>query len=139
MDYLTRDAILASQDIQVEQVEVPEWGGMVMVRGMSGTERDAFEDSLISKATGNRKQRRKEPTKLDLANVRAKLCAWCIVDEKNKRIFTDTDVAALGAKSAAALDKVFEVAQRLSGISDDDVEEMAGDMLGNPTDGSSSP
>jgi hypothetical protein len=31
----------------------------------------------------------------------------------------------LGEKSAAALQRVFEVGQRLSGLSDDDVEELA--------------
>jgi hypothetical protein len=35
-------------------------------------------------------------------------------------------VALLGEKSAAALQRVFEVGQRLSGLSDGDVEELAG-------------
>ena len=35
-----------------------------------------------------------------------------------------TQIDALGAKSAAPLDRCFEVAQRLSGISEADVEEL---------------
>jgi hypothetical protein len=45
-------------------------------------------------------------------------------------------VEALGKKSAAALNRVFEVAQRLSGITDDDVEELAKNSVGGPSDGS---
>ena len=51
----------------------------------------------------------------NLANVRAKLCAWCVIDENGGRMFSDADVVALGAKSAAALDRIYEVASELSG------------------------
>ena len=47
MTYLSRDAILQREDIKTEDVEVPEWGGTVRVRGMTGVQRDAFEASLI--------------------------------------------------------------------------------------------
>ena len=33
---LTRDAILAAADIQTETVPVPEWGGEVAVRPLTG-------------------------------------------------------------------------------------------------------
>lgn len=117
-DLLTRDEILAAEDIQSEVVEVPEWGGSVIVKGLSGTERDAFERTIIRNIDG------KGPAKSDLRNFRAKLAAWSIVDEDDKRIFTKADVNALGNKSAAALQRVFNVAQRLSGLSEEDVEEL---------------
>ena len=47
MAYLTRDEILQAQDIQFEDVKVPEWNGTVRVRGLTGVERDALEASLI--------------------------------------------------------------------------------------------
>jgi hypothetical protein len=43
--YLTRDAILQAPDLQGEDVAVPEWGGTVRVRGLSGAQRDAYEAS----------------------------------------------------------------------------------------------
>ena len=117
MTYLSRDAILQREDIVTEDVEVPEWGGTVRVRGMSGVERDAFEASLIEQPEANGKRRRKQQaaTKTNMANVRAKLCAWCIMDENGAKLFSDADVVALGAKSAAALDRIYEVASELSG------------------------
>jgi hypothetical protein len=112
--YLTRDEILARDDLPAEDVNVPEWGGAVRIRRMSGTERDAFEASIMG-ADGRQ----------DLSNIRAKLVARSIVDEAGRRLFSDEDIAALGAKSAAALDRCFAVAKRLSRISGEDVEELA--------------
>ena len=125
---LDRDAILQAQDIDIESVDVPEWGGSVYVKGMTGTERDAFETSIVQ-------QRGDNPT-VNMSNIRAKLAAQTICDEDGKCLFTKTDVKLLGKKSALALDRVFSVAQRLSGISGDDVEVLAEGLEDNPFDGS---
>lgn len=114
--YLTREKILAAQDVRFEEVPVPEWGGVVRVKGLTGKERDALEFSMI--------QGKGKKASVNLANLRAKLVSQACVDEAGNRIFSDDDVAALGNKSAAALQRIFDVAQRLSGLSDDDVEEL---------------
>ena len=59
----------------------------------------------------------------DLA-VRVDHVGICVVDDAGERLFTDKDAAELGKKSAAALDRVFAVAQRLNGLSPSDVEEL---------------
>ena len=116
MSLLTRDAILAAPDLLTEEVPVPEWGGTVLVRGLTGTERDAFEEEMI---TGKGKNR-----DVNLANFRARLIVKSVVDKGGKRLFTQADMVALGGKSAAAIQRVFQVAMRLSGMSDEDVEEL---------------
>ncbi|MGH3780699.1 MAG: hypothetical protein ACRDRO_08760 [Pseudonocardiaceae bacterium] len=115
-EYLTRDAILQAEDIPSDDVTVPEWGGMVHVVGLTGTERDKMEASVVG--TGK---------KMNLTNFRARLCSLCIADAEGNRLFSDYDVAALGHKSAAALARVFTAAQRLSGLSDADVDDLAGE------------
>lgn len=115
---LNRDAILQVQDLPRELVEVPEWGGAIYVRGLTGAERDSFEQSIIDQ--------RGKGVKMNLKNIRAKLVAMCVVDEQGNRIFRDEDAELLGQKSAAALNRIFEVAQRLSGLRSEDVEELAG-------------
>lgn len=122
---LSRDAILGASDIKSEEVHVPEWGGTVRVRGLTAAQRDAFEAASV---TGNGKRR-----DVNLANIRARLVALSVVDEKDQPIFNPGDVKALGEKSAGALDRVFSVASRLSGLSDEDVEE-----LGKPSEETSS-
>lgn len=116
MGLLGRNDILGFDDIKTEDVSVPEWGGVVRVKAMNGFERDAFEGSLVET------RGKMQVVKMD--NVRAKLVAKTVIDENGDLIFTVGDIEALGRKSAAALDRVFSVAQRLSKISDTDVEEL---------------
>lgn len=116
MAILTRDAILQAKDLPKELVAVPEWGGEVYVRALTGAERDSFEQSML--------EQKGKSSKMNLKNVRAKLVALTVVDEDEKRLFSDDDVKFLGNKSAAALNRIFEVAQRLSGLRPEDVEEL---------------
>jgi len=113
---LTRAAILAAVDIQTEEVYVPEWGGTVWVRGLTGAERDEFEKGILIE--------RKRGFSVELANFRAKLAAMSMVDAQGQRLFSEADVAALGKKSAAALGRVYDAAARLAGLSAEDVEEL---------------
>jgi len=114
---LSRDQILTAADGQSERVMVPEWGGEVIVRALTGAERDAFEAALT--------ERRGRRVEVRLENVRARLVAMCAIDEQGGALFYPSDVELLGQKSAAALQRVFEVCQRLSGLTDQDVEELA--------------
>lgn len=113
---LSRDAILSVADVQTETLHVPEWNGTVIVRGMTGSQRDAYEASLMV-GRGQNQQ-------INVKNARAKLVVRCLVDENGKQLFSDEDVNALGAKSGAAIKRIFDVAARLSGLSDDDLTEM---------------
>ena len=111
---LTKEQILNSQDLTKEKIEVPEWGGVIFVRTMTGAERDSFEQGIVN-----------DDRTANLSNIRAKLCALTVIDEEGKRIFTDDDVKGIGEKSSLVLDRVFQVAQKLNGISPADVEDLA--------------
>ena len=117
---LSRDDILKADDLPTEEVPVPEWGGEVLVRGLDGQGRDEFEASTMVLRGPPGKQQAVP----DTANIRAKLVARCIIGDDGAPQFTQQDVAELGKKSAAALDRVFEVASRLSGLSDQDIEDL---------------
>jgi len=130
-----RKRILAAPDATQEPltpVEAPEWGlpGGLFVRVMSGTERDAWESSLVGGTGKNRKA--------DLANIRAKLVATCLCDAAGGRVFMQADVVALGRKSSKPLDRIFSVCQKVNGLSDDDVDELAKNSDGDPSDDSGS-
>ncbi|MCG8670213.1 MAG: hypothetical protein MI867_12420 [Pseudomonadales bacterium] len=113
---LNRDQILKADDLKTEVVDVPEWGGQVRVRSLTAGERDTFEASI----TDNKKSKSGVVT----VNIRARIASMCIVDEENKRIFTEQDIAALGEKSGIALNRVFVAAQNLNGWTEEDVEEL---------------
>ena len=130
VNMLTREQILDAQDLQTEVVEVPEWGGSVKVQGMTGRERDAFEAEIID--------RKGKDFSVNMQNIRAKLVVLSLVNGDGQHVFNDKDVFALGKKSAIALDRVFTVAQELSGISKEDVEELAKNLESVPSDASGS-
>lgn len=114
MAYLNRKDILNAQDRVFEDVEVPEWGGIVRVSTISGADRDAFEaDALRIKG------------RVTLINVRARLVAMACVDEDGNKLFNNEDAADLGRKSAAALDRVFNIAMKLAGLRPADIEEIS--------------
>ncbi len=127
---LTKEMILAADDLPKELVQVPEWGGAVWVKAMSGAERDGYEAMILD-------QRGKD-TKVNLRNARAKLAMATVVDAEGKRLFGMADIEALSKKSAAALQRIFDVATRLSGISDEDLKELTESLEENPFDGSPS-
>lgn len=131
MALLSKEAILAADDRKTEDVSVPEWGGEVRIRALSGRERDEFETSMV-KLNGNKREE-------NFDNLRARLVSLCVVDENNKRLFRgDKDVTQLGNKSAAALQRVFEAAQKLNGMSDEDVEELTESFDKTPDESSDS-
>lgn len=119
MSLLSRDSILEADDRKTESVDVPEWGGEVLVRALSGTERDSYEQSLVQLRKGG-----DAVPKLD--NLRAKLVARTVVDEEGNLLFRREDVNALGQKSAVALERVYNKAIELSGMGDSADEDAEG-------------
>ena len=130
MTILSRDDILKVSDITLEKVSVPEWGGDIYVKGLTGAERDAFEQSLVVSKGKSRA--------VNMNNFRAKLAALTICDADGVRMFEDSDMRLLTQKSAAALQRVFVVARRLSNIQNEDVEELTETLEADPFEDSPS-
>lgn len=126
--FLGADAILKAADLQVAEIEVPEWGGWVRVRGLTGLERDQFESEMT--------QRKGKDVQMNLRNIRARLVQLSVVDEKGERMFTHQVLEALGAKSARALDRIFTKSMELSGLSPGDVENLAENLDNGQSDDS---
>ena len=131
---LSKDDLLKADDNAPEEVDLsdlPGYHGSVLIRGMTGKERDAFEVSLMTPGRGGRRE-------VNAVNVRAKLVARCAVDDDGNRLLTDADAAVLGDKSAAAIDRMYAVAARLSGMSEGDEAAMVRDFALADGGGSSS-
>lgn len=122
-----RQQILSANDLRRRLVSVPEWDAQVYVRTLTGTERDAFEAAISS---GGKQ--------VNLIGMRARLAVATVCDGEGNRIFKDSDVEALGRKSAKALSRIFDVASALNGLSESDVEDLVGNSGGEPIGVSSS-
>lgn len=108
----TKQSILDAPDRDFEVVDVPKWG-KVSILVMSGAERDAFEQSCAD-----------ENKRATMENIRARLLVRTLGDEEGKRLFEDSDAAALGKKSGKILGKLFDLAQKANGLSKEDIDEL---------------
>lgn len=100
---LSKEQILAAKDWTSEVVAVPEWGGDVHIRAMSGAERDAFRSAI-------------EGEQREVGKFEASLLALTLADENGGLLFTLEEVEALRGKSAAVLDKLAAEAMRINGM-----------------------
>ncbi len=131
MALLGRNQILDADDLKTKDVPVPEWGGEVRIKMLTGEQRDAYESSMV-------KMRKDGSPEQNLENVRARLLVLCIVNEQGEQMFNKADIKLLGRKSAAALDRVATAAQELNGISEADMKELAEDFGDDPNEDSTS-
>lgn len=121
---LSRDQILGA-GLKRETMEVPEWNGPINLQEMSGIDREAFEEAVVS-TNGD------DPA-ANKGNLRGWLASFGIVDDDGNRLFTDADsVAALGRTSATALVRVCARIQKMNGIGEEEVAELVEDFSEGP-------
>lgn len=120
---LSKDDILNADDRKTQVVDVPEWGGQVTIKEMSGFARDRFETSIMGKNGG-----------ANMQNIRSKLVIASVIDESGNLMFTEKDINKLSNKSGAALDRIYDAVQKLNKITDADVDELAKNSLPDPSD-----
>lgn len=113
MALLNRNQILEAKDIKTEIVDVPEWGGSVMVKLLTGKERDEFEASSLDSKNNFKKD-----------NIRAKMVLKCAINEDFTPMFSPADLDSLGAKSSVALDRVFWAAMKLNKMGQTEIDEL---------------
>jgi hypothetical protein len=129
---LTRAQIDNAQDQIFEDVPVPEWGGEVRLLALSGTERDAYEASMVRVGTTGK------VSGVNLLDASSRLLAKCIVDENLERLYTDKEVAALGVRNGKVIKRLYARAQKISGLGAAAVEDAAGNSEPAPSGPSTS-
>lgn len=120
---LNKAKILAADDNKLDKVNVPEWGGEVFLKVLSGTDRDAFEEAYSEQK---------------MKNFRSRFLVLTLCDEKGERLFTEAEVEELGKKSAVVLARLFDKAWSLNAFRNEDVEELGNASTGGLSDSSTS-
>lgn len=113
---LTKEQILAADDLKVREIDVPEWGGKIKLRTMTGTERESYFRRLM-------KHKADEIPK-DLFQTLVVICA---VDDKGEQLFSFDDLKKLSEKNGAVLDRLTKAAGDLNGLSDNSLDELSGE------------
>ena len=115
MKLLNRQALLAKEKLEVEKVDLGK-DEFVFVRQMTGRERDTFEQSLILEY---KDENGSNAFKTSTKDYRAKLAVCTLSDEDGNLILEPTDYETLSINiSAARLEKIAEVSQRLNKVSE---------------------
>ena len=116
----TADQFLTSPALErsKEDVPVPELGeGVVIpVWGMTTRERTLWEDRQQSLPKDKRAKQKGE--------IRERLLVECCRDDDGKTIFTKSQIEQLGQRRADVVERLVNVALRLSGFTNSDVEKL---------------
>ncbi len=107
---LSRAQIDQAIDRQLVAVDVPEWGGSVMLRPLSLQERYAFLE--FARAAGAA-----DTAHADVASIQARLIQLCACDEHGGRLWGDTELQHIASRSSAVVDRLFQSCQALCGMS----------------------
>lgn len=126
---LTAEAIFSADDMDVAPVDVPEWGGLIYVRRLSGRERDEFEQLM-----SDRKQGR---SSLKVQGVIAKVVVLAACTSDGSKLFNGKDAEGkLNEKACAPLMRIFDAALAVSGMKEDDIENIVEGLEPGPSDSS---
>ena len=126
MTKLTKDDIFKADDLPTKDMDIPEWGGTLTIRTLTGAERDEFENAFVNQ------------DKINIRGLKARLIQLTVQNGDGQPMFTKADLQKLNSKSASVIDRIFEVSQRLSGLTKEDAEELVENLGTAPTDDSGS-
>ncbi len=126
MKALSREALLGAIGCPEEPVAVVGLKAVVVMKGLTGAALDTYHQAITT-GKGNKRD-------VNMANLRTKLLVRTIhlavptMDGKaftaGARMFEDGDAELLGQIRGDVIGQLFPIAQRLSGLSDEEVEEL---------------
>jgi hypothetical protein len=108
---LSKEQILAAEDLDTVIEPVPEWGGDVTLKMLSAKERITWEQEVFPDGVVNTEK------------FLTSLVARSLVDESGARMFSDDELDALGAKNPAVIARLRELAAKLNKIGQTDQKE----------------
>lgn len=112
-----RDLIMSAKDTHTETVEIPEWGVTVEIRSMSGASRAALMQEAVNSGG-----------QIDMGRVYPDLIIQtCFDPETGEPVFEAGDRDLIMSKNGALLDRLAEVATRLSGFNEQAVDDAGKD------------
>lgn len=130
VQYGTKAQILKIKDIEFDELYIPEWKFTVRLRGVTAQERDDYESLLLEMRDGG--------ASVALSNARAKFICSGLLNEDGSQMFTVREAAALGQKSAKAMERIFHRIRQLSGMTQDEEKELVKNSGAGLTDVSNS-
>ncbi len=130
---LTRQQLDAVNDLKTKDVGVPEWGGTVRLRELSAKDRSLIEATTIG-VKGQGVEIRVEAFK----TLKERVVAASLIDDDGNRLYKENEVAQLGLKSGQVIERLFQIVQDISGMTQKAAKDAEGNLEGTGTDTSGS-
>ncbi|MBC8587112.1 MULTISPECIES: hypothetical protein [Tissierellales] len=115
MALLSRSQILEAQDIKTKKINVPEWGGEIMIKQLSAKENDDIVMNMVNVKKMAAKQLSKKSNEnyeeavneVAIKNQKIMMIVKSVVDENMKQLFTEADIELLATKNTSVIEKVY--------------------------------
>jgi len=121
---LTFEDINNAKDITITPLEVKEWGGVVLVKSMSGSDREEYDKTMAQCSNIEDGEDGVKFGEVDWKRLRSKTLELCMVGEDGARILSeDQAILLMDTKSSAALDIVLDHISKENGLRADAGEE----------------
>ena len=119
MKIANRNALLKLCERRYIDLELEDAGVTVRIQSLSEKEKSSYETVLIAKSgRGILRDRLQDATR--------RLIALCLVDDKNERIFSDSDVNQIGEMDSFVSSRIYDAAQEHCGFNKGDITETVG-------------
>ncbi len=115
-----KDQIRKADDIEVETIDVDEWGVKVKIRGMTAGQRSQFIQDTANLEKGT----------VDLAKMYPDLVILtCYDPESDEPVFTQKDRDLVNSKAGKAIERIARKAMELSGLTEDAMDEAGKESI----------
>jgi len=137
LEDLTFAQIIEADDIEMRRVPVPEWGGAIYMKSMTGQDRDNYIGLVQARMVGSGDDRKIS----DYSGLSSHLLQKCMAKKDGSPLFSPAQVRDLQKKNSGVLNRLQTIAQEMNGLTDEEVEKYAGNLKKIPSsdDGTTSP
>lgn len=126
---LTAELVSKAQDIKEQELEIEDWGGTIIVRGLSSIDHERLTSSCTEGPIGERQ--------FNMVGYQAKVAILSSYDgfakDGGKRIFGKEHLAMLMEKASGPVAAVATLAHELSGIGKDAVKKAQENLKKTPS------
>ncbi len=129
--FLSQQDILQADDLKTIEIEVPEWGGWLLLQEITAGDRDWLEASMLSDAQveGSITLETEKGVQVGAELFRIRLVTLSIIDPKTReRLFSNKQVEQLAKKSNVALNRLGVEVLKLNGMAEEEVKQVGEDL-----------
>lgn len=111
--FVSREQFLSKRPRRIREIDIPDFG-KIRVQELTAYERGKFESRFTAKKAKSVQQ------------VRELIAIESVVDANGSRMFTDSDIEALGSVPAHVMEAITKAYHELNSSDDADIEALVG-------------